>query len=62
MEMRILCWCRLIANDEVHDRDAMAHETRVVIPGECCFLIADIKDFRLLLSGDLLENLPGMVV
>ena len=47
----------MIENDGAGDREATAHETRVVIPGECRFLIADIKDFKLLLSGDLCEGL-----
>ena len=57
MEVKIKCWCRLIANDKAGDREAMAHETGVVIPGDCRFLIADIKDFKLLLPGDSLEVL-----
>lgn len=33
----------------------MAHETRVVVPGMSRFLIADIKEFGLLLSGELAQ-------
>ena len=42
----------LIKNDSAQEREAMAHESNVLIPAACSFFLADMSNFRLLLKGE----------
>ena len=42
---------RCIRNESAEDRKCTAHETEVVVPGGCRFLMSDLSKFRLLLEG-----------
>ena len=41
----------LIKNTASEEREAIAYESEVIIPGSCSFLMADMSKFRLLLKG-----------
>ena len=39
-----------ISNTASEEREAVAHESRVIVPGSCSFFIADMSKFRILLK------------
>lgn len=47
----------LISNKTDMDQEGIAHDTQVVLPANCCFLIADIARFKILLRGKLFRRL-----